>query len=353
MAEALTPGFVTASWRGWQVCKQAGGATQYSAVVLANSCSLAETSNLLPFVKNRALRLRLVPKNYAGNSVFASHRGRALVSNLLVTRPALSVLLLIPAYNEEERIEPTLREYVTYFRANYSGRFEILVVLNGCRDNTLAVVRRVAAEFPEVQVEDFPAPIGKGGALIEGLRHAPKVDLIGYVDADGATPPAAFHALIGHTAWADCVIGSRWLKGAVLHQAQPLFRRFTSRCFHALVELLFGMGIADTQCPAKIAHRHAIESIHDHLRIADLAFDVNLLCSLTHAGFKVLELPTEWTDKLGSKVTSSLFRSSAIMFLSTVRLRLVYSPLYERLQPLRWIGDRLYAALRAPVRKKS
>lgn len=270
-----------------------------------------------------------------------------------MTTPAPSVLLLIPAYNEEERIEPTLREYAVYFRAHYAGAFEILVVLNGCRDNTLVVVQRVAREFPEVKVENFPAPIGKGGALIEGLRHAPKVDLIGYVDADGATPPSAFHRLIGHTAYADCVIGSRWLDGAVLHQAQPWFRRFTSRCFHAIVQGLFWMDIADTQCPAKVAHRTAIETIHGQLRIADLAFDVNLLYSLIHAGFKVLELPTEWTDKLGSKVSSSLFRSSAIMFLSTVRLRLVYSPLYERLQPLRWVGDWLYGALRAPTVKRT
>lgn len=266
-----------------------------------------------------------------------------------MTSPKPSVLLLIPAYNEEERIEPTLRDYAAYFRAHYAGPFQILVVLNGCGDNTLGVVQRVAQDFPEVHVENFSAPIGKGGALIEGLRHAPKVDLIGYVDADGATPPEAFHRLIGHTAWADCVIGSRWLDGAVLHQAQPWFRQFTSRCFHAIVESLFGMGIADTQCPAKIAHRTAIETIHPHLRIADLAFDVNLLYSLTHAGFKVIELPTEWTDKLGSKVTSSLFRSSAIMFFSTVRLRLIYSPLYARLQPLRWVGGWLYRVLRAPT----
>ncbi len=269
-----------------------------------------------------------------------------------MTTPAPSVLLLIPAYNEEERIEPTLREYAAYFRANYPGRFEILVVLNGCRDNTLAVVQRVAAEFPEVQVENFPAPIGKGGALIQGLRHAPKVDLIGYVDADGATPPSAFHRLIGHTEWADCVIGSRWIEGAVLHQAQPWFRQFTSRSFHAIVELFFGMGIVDTQCPCKVAHRTAIEVVYDQLRIADLAFDVNLLYSLTHAGFKVQEVPTEWTDKLGSKVTSSLFRSSAIMFFSTVRLRLIYSPLYTRLKPLSWVGDWLYKVLRAPTVKR-
>jgi glycosyltransferase involved in cell wall biosynthesis len=95
-------------------------------------------------------------------------------------------LLLIPAYNEEDRIEPTLREYAAYFRRHHVGRFEILVVLNGCTDGTLAIVERVAREFPEIRADDIKEPIGKGGALIEGLRLAPTVDWIGYVDADGA-----------------------------------------------------------------------------------------------------------------------------------------------------------------------
>ncbi len=84
-----------------------------------------------------------------------------------------SVLLLIPAYNEEDRIEPVLRGYAEYFRRNYPGKFQTVVVLNGCRDNTLGVARRVEAEFPEVSALEFPAPIGKGGALIEGLRLDP------------------------------------------------------------------------------------------------------------------------------------------------------------------------------------
>jgi hypothetical protein len=85
------------------------------------------------------------------------------------------------------------------------------------------------------------------------------------------------------------------------------------------------------------------------LRIADLAFDVNLLYSLKHAGFSILEVPTEWTDKIGSKVTSSLFRSSLTMFLSVVRIRLIYSPrLYKWLRPLRPLETWVYKKLRAP-----
>lgn len=261
------------------------------------------------------------------------------------------MLLLIPAYNEEARIEPVLREYGRYFADNYKGKFQLVVVLNGCRDNTLGVVQRVAKEFSSISYLDFPAPIGKGGALIEGFKLAPLADVIGYVDADGASPPHAPHALVKRIGEADCIIGSRWIEGAVLHQAQPWLRRFVSRGFHAIVEGLFWLHIKDTQCPCKVMRRAVVEKIHSSLRIADLAFDVNLLVVIKQAGFKILEVPTEWTDKMGSKVSSSLFRSSLTMFLSVLRIRLIYWPwIYKCLRPLglgpleAWV----YKKLRAP-----
>ncbi|HRT58495.1 MAG TPA: glycosyltransferase [Candidatus Paceibacterota bacterium] len=261
-----------------------------------------------------------------------------------MTEPSL--LLLIPAYNEARRIEPVLRDYGRYFQEHYRGKFQLVVVLNGCRDNTLEVVRRVAVDFPAISTLEFADPIGKGGALIEGLKLAPLADLIGYVDADGATPPQAFHDLVKRAGEADCVIGSRWLPGSVLHVEQSGRRRFASRVFHLIVELLFGMHIRDTQCGAKVMHRKAVEAIHSSLRIADMAFDINLLYSLKHAGYRVLEVPTEWTDKIGSKVT--LFRTSLTMFLSVIRIRLIYSPFYRWLRPLRPLETWIYRKLRAP-----
>jgi glycosyltransferase involved in cell wall biosynthesis len=222
----------------------------------------------------------------------------------------------------------------------------LVVVLNGCRDNTLGVVRRVAVEFPAISALEFSDPIGKGGALIEGLKLAPLADVIGYVDADGATPPSALHQLVEHIGEADCVIGSRWLPGAVLHVEQSGNRRFASRVFHLIVEMLFGMHIRDTQCGAKVMRRQAVEKIHSTLRIADMAFDINLLYSLHRAGFRILEVPTEWTDKIGTKVV--LFRTSLTMFLSALRIRLIYSPFYKWLRPLRPLETWVYKKLRAP-----
>jgi glycosyltransferase involved in cell wall biosynthesis len=209
------------------------------------------------------------------------------------------VLLLIPAYNEEGRIEPVLRDYARFFQQQY-----------------------------------------------EGL--APMADLIGYVDADGATPPRAFLDLIRHIEGVDCVIGSRWLPGAVLHQQQSGKRQFASRVFHFIVQMFFWMNIRDTQCGAKIIRREAVEKIHSRLRIADMAFDINLLYSLKKAGYRILEVPTEWTDKVGSKVV--LGNTSLSMLLSVIRIRLMYWPfIYRWLGPLRPVEAWLYRKLRAPL----
>jgi len=260
--------------------------------------------------------------------------------------PDPSLLLLIPAYNEERRIEPVLRDYAEFFGRNYSGEFQIVVVLNGCTDNTLGVVQRVAAEFPAVRALEFREAIGKGGALIEGLKLAPLADLIGYTDADGATPPRAFLELVRHIGEADCVIGSRWMRGAVIHQSQTGHRQFASRAFHVIVQFFFRLNIHDTQCGAKVMKREVVEKIHPYLRIADMAFDINLLVSSKRAGFRILEVPTEWTDQAGSKVM--LVHSSLTMFLSTLRVRLIYSPFYRWLRPLRPLEGWVYRKLRAP-----
>jgi glycosyltransferase involved in cell wall biosynthesis len=268
-----------------------------------------------------------------------------------VTQKRPSVLLLIPAYNEEARIEPVLREYAEYFRHNFEGECQLVVVLNGCVDDTIGVVKRVAETNPELSWLEFPNPIGKGGALIEGFKLAPLADYIGYVDADGATSPKAFHDLVKLRDQAECVIASRWLPGAVLHQQQTGKRQFASRVFHFIVQSLFWLNIKDTQCGAKVMRREVIEKVHPSLCIADMAFDINLLYAIKRAGFEILEVPTEWTDKMGSKVV--LGRTSLTMLLSIIRLRLVHSPFYRPLRPLlRPLETWVYSKLKAPLLRR-
>lgn len=259
---------------------------------------------------------------------------------------APSVLMLMPAHNEEQRLGPALRHYLQYARDHYPGKFEFVVVVNGCTDNTLGVVEQVARDYPEVRHLVFPERIGKGGALIEGLKLAPQADLIGYVDADGATSAASLFDLVGRAREADCVVGSRRVAGAVIHQLQPSHRQFASKVFHLIVQLLFHMNIKDTQCGAKVLRQAAALKVLDRLQIADMAFDVNLLYALKRAHCTLLEAPVEWTDHLGSKVR--LFRTSLVMLLSVLRLRVIYSAFNPLLRLLRPLETWIYTSLRTP-----
>ncbi len=256
------------------------------------------------------------------------------------------LIILVPAYNESERIAPVLRDYAGFFKREYDGDFEIVVVLNGCSDNTREVVDEVAQSFSEIRQIEFRDGIGKGGALIEGLKLADECELIGFTDADGATDPKSFLSLVRLCRAHDCVIGSRRLKDSVIHQLQPTNRIAASKVYHLIVELFFGMKIKDTQCGAKVFRSEAIQKIHPSLHTADMAVDVNILYSLKRAGFEIHEAPVEWTDKFGTKV--KYFRSSMAMFLSLVRLRLIYSPFYGMLSPLRPLEGWVYRKLRNP-----
>ncbi|MBN2506226.1 MAG: glycosyltransferase [Verrucomicrobia bacterium] len=257
-----------------------------------------------------------------------------------------TILLLIPACNEQSRIGPTLTRYAAHFRDHYAGKLDIVVVINGSTDDTVGAVQQVARDFANIRWLVIPERVGKGGALIEGLKLASQAEVIGYADADAATAPESLLRLAALCADYDCVVGSRRVAGSVIRQSQPSHRQFASKVFHVIVEVLFRMQIRDTQCGAKFLRRSMALKIHDQLLIADMAFDVNLLYAVKRAGGRLIEAPVDWTDHIGSTVR--YFRTSLVMFLSVVRLRLVHSPFYRWLRPLRPLETWIYAALRNP-----
>ncbi len=251
----------------------------------------------------------------------------------------MDLTLLIPAYNEEARLGQTLDRYLPYVEARYGGRGEILVVVNGSRDRTEAIARRYARMHPILRVIVEPRAVGKGGVLMLGFAAA-RGRLVGFVDADGATPPEAFQELVDHIGPAQAIIASRWMPGARVSPRQPLSRRIASRMFNTLVRVLFGLRITDTQCGAKLIRREAVQAILPHLGVTRWAFDVDLLFQVRRAGGIVTEIPTTWRDVSGSRLR--IGRASAEMFVAMIRLRLLYSPLrgtvalYDRL-----LGGRL------------
>lgn len=224
-----------------------------------------------------------------------------------------------------------LEAYLLYFAPRYGHDVEFLIVVNGSTDRTEDVVKSYALRYPQVRYVVEPGVVGKGGALMRGFVLA-KGDLVGFVDADGSTPPEAFEDLVTHIGDAGVIIASRWRRGAKVSPKQPLLRRVASRVFNLLTRVLFGLHLTDTQCGAKLMRREALLQILPHLGITRWAFDVDLLFQMKRNGFKVVEIPTTWHDVAGSQVVVT--SAAPEMFAALIRLRLIHSS-------LRWVV-RLY-----------
>jgi glycosyltransferase involved in cell wall biosynthesis len=235
--------------------------------------------------------------------------------------------IVVPAYNESKRIARMLDAYLAYFLPRYGTEVEIIVVVNGSRDNTAEIARTYSLKYPQVGVIEEKEAIGKGGAIILGFKCATG-DLIGFSDADGSTSPAAFDDLAVNIGSAGAIIASRWFAESVVEPKQPLKRRIASRIFNFIVRTTFGMNIHDTQCGAKVLRHETVQKIIPHLGITRWAFDVDLLFQVHRSGYAITEWPTVWKDVEGSQLR--IVRASVEMFIAIVRLRLIYSP-------FRWI----------------
>src|SRR4051794_34550494 len=190
--------------------------------------------------------------------------------------------VVIPAHNEEDRIDRTLE---LYRHGDLGGSAQFLVALDGCSDRTAAVVRRHARTDPRVRLLEFPK-LGKGGALMEAFRRC-TADVVGFVDADAATPPTELRRLVDAVAaGADMAIASRRHPSSVTPCTRPVSRRLTSAGFAFGIRQLFRLTIRDTQCGAKVVRRTALQEMVPLLSSRDFLIDVDLLVTAASLGFE-------------------------------------------------------------------
>jgi glycosyltransferase involved in cell wall biosynthesis len=238
--------------------------------------------------------------------------------------------IVIPAYNEEKRIGPTLQAYASYFeqrlkRESHFPKCTILVVINNTKDRTPEVVESYQRKFKNIKSINLVRG-GKGYAVIEGIRYFLKKDysFIGFVDADLSTIPSAFYELYSRRGNHSVSVASRWLPESIILKRQPFVRTLASRIFNLITRGVFVIPYRDTQCGAKMFSRQAIEQILDKILITKWAFDVNIiyLCKIHRIPIK--EMPTTWSDSAESKV--DIIRTSLKMLSGIIRLRIIYSP---------------------------
>ncbi len=256
------------------------------------------------------------------------------------------ICIVIPAYNEEKRIIPTLKAYTKYFDTHYPDNYYLLVVVNGSSDKTDEVVEKIAKSNSNVKLIVEKEKIGKGGAVILGLKQA-KAELVGFADADNSTGPEMMDKLFTYlTNNPDyfAAIGSRLLPDSDAGKKSKS-RRFISWGSYWVVNILFGLGVKDTQCGAKVMRKKGLDKVLDRMTLSDWSFDVDLLLSIRSEGYKTKELAIKWEDKDGSKIGDRKIQISIMTFLSLLRLRILYSPfkfMYPVLEPFgRFIYNKL------------
>jgi glycosyltransferase involved in cell wall biosynthesis len=235
--------------------------------------------------------------------------------------------IVIPAWNEEDRLARTLDRYLPSLEAR-GYPFEVIVVVDGVRDRTAEVAARY--ENRHVRVLRFPHKLGKGGAILAGMRVA-RFEYVGYLDADGPISPDEMFGLVGYLKDVDCVIASRWITGSSGRESEPLFNRIAGRCWNLLTRSLLFIPNRDTQCGAKFFRSSIVRSLIHTVTLTNRAFDVDVLYHVYNKGGLVREVPVKWTHDPATRMP--ILRAMPMMLVSLIGVRVMNSPVAKRVPP--------------------
>ncbi len=238
--------------------------------------------------------------------------------------PFRSLTVVLPAYNEEARLEPALDELFGYLRrrgvaardgvpgsTGLPGAVTVLVVDDGSTDRTADLVRarpeaaeRVAvdgAERPLLEVLTVPHG-GKGAAVRAGMLAADS-EVVVFADADMATPPDQLVPLVRALEDADVALGSRIQPdGSDMRASQPAWRRALGKTFHLLASIWVVGPVQDTQCGFKGFRRDVARDVFERQQITSIVFDVEIVYLIRRRGYRFTVVPITWADRRGSRM---------------------------------------------------
>jgi len=217
-----------------------------------------------------------------------------------MAHPQLSIV--IPAYNESARIDDALERVMSCI-AEQGWDAEVLVVDDGSKDNTAAIVQRWMADHPRLHLIQNPGNRGKGYSVRNGLLQAAG-EIVMFTDADLSAPmeeAARLFAAIDNGA--DVAIGSRWLERNRQTIHQPLYRQFFGRCFNWITRTVMGLPFKDTQCGFKAFKRSAAQVIFRLQTIERWGFDPEILFIARKLRYVIREVPVTWGHDERSRIS--------------------------------------------------
>lgn len=225
-------------------------------------------------------------------------KGRKHLFVMDSNRPYLSVV--IPALNEEQRLESSLPRIVGYL-SEHEGPLEVIVVDDGSTDRTSEVAEAKLGGVSHQVVRNEPNR-GKGYSVKRGMLLG-RGEYLLFSDADLSTPIEQVEKLLAALkGGADIAIGSRALAESCIELHQPWLRERLGKCFNVFVRMFIMGGIRDTQCGFKCFRHECVEPIFSRQTVERWGFDVELLLLARKLGYKVAEVPVHWIDSRETKV---------------------------------------------------
>ena len=234
----------------------------------------------------------------------------------LARRMPVDLEIIVPAFNEQQRLPSTLEQTVGYL-ADRPWRASVIVVDNGSVDRTAEIVQRFSDSPVRVQLLGC-ATRGKGAAVRRGVLTGTS-RFVGFMDADLATPISTLDTMLPIlSAGTVAVIASRHAPGAELTVEQGASRRLGGRVFRAIAQRAVP-GLADTQCGFKFFEGTVARSVFQKCVVDGFAFDVEVLARIMNLGHTVVEVPVQWSDREGS--TFSARRDGLRSMVDMLRVR--------------------------------
>jgi dolichyl-phosphate beta-glucosyltransferase len=231
---------------------------------------------------------------------------------------SITYSIVIPAYNEGERLGATLEKVLAYV-GQHGWDAEVIVVNDGSRDNTAELVRAYAERNHNLRLVENPGNRGKGYSVRHGMLQA-RGEVIVFSDADLSSPIEEMPKLLAAlAAGADIAIGSRWMQADLQSKRQSLLRQLFGRIFNLLLRLTLGLRFKDTQCGFKAFTRQAARAILPLQRIEGWGFDPEILFLAHKFGFRVQEVAVRWAHSEGTRISPLI--DGARMFQEMVRIR--------------------------------
>ena len=232
--------------------------------------------------------------------------------------PSVILSVVIPAYNEEQRLPRTIEQVERYLHGRGTS-YEVVIVDDGSTDGTRLVMDRAEARYDTVRVEAMPQNRGKGRALATGVAVARGEEVL-VTDADLSTPIEELEKLeAALRAGAGVAIASRAVKGLKVEISQPIYRVLMGKVFNLIVQLFLLPGIWDTQCGFKLFRADVAHDVFAHLTTDGFGYDPEVLYRAKKRGVRIAEVPVVWRNSAPTKVAA--FSSSLDMLKHVLRIR--------------------------------